>query len=121
VARRRATGELEGDVLSLLWAADQPLTPGDVLERLDAGIAYTTAMTILTRLWHKGLVTREPKGRAFAYAPVISEAELAAQRMQATLAGASDREAALSRFVTSLSRKDERILRAIVDELRSKP
>lgn len=118
MARRRAMGELESDVLSLLWASETPLTPGEVLERLDGGIAYTTAMTILTRLWQKGLVEREPRGRAYAYQPVVSEAEFAAQRMQATLERASDREAALSRFVGSLSKKDERILRAIVEQLR---
>lgn len=117
MAPRRATGELESDVLSLLWAADAPLTPGEVLERLDADIAYTTAMTILSRLWQKDLVTREQRGRAFAYAPLVGEAELAAQRMQASLTRASDREAALSRFVGSLSKKDERTLRKIIDDL----
>ncbi len=117
MGRRRAMGELEGDVLTLLWAAQAPLTPGDVLERLDAGIAYTTAMTILTRLWQKGMVEREPRGRAYAYRPVVTEAEFAAQRMQATLERTSDREGALSRFVGSLSDRDERTLREIVDQL----
>ena len=113
-------GELESEVLSLLWAADAPLTPGEVLERLEGSIAYTSAMTILTRLWQKGLVGREQRGRAFAYEPLVSEAELVALRMQATLERSSDREAALSRFVGSLSKKDERILRGIVGELRRK-
>lgn len=121
MAPRRATGELESDVLSLLWGSDVPLTPGEVLERLDANIAYTTAMTILTRLWQKNLVTREQRGRAFAYAPLVSEAELAAQRMQATLKKASDRQAALSRFVGTLSKKDEQTLRSIIDDLRGAP
>jgi predicted transcriptional regulator len=118
VARRRAMGELETDVLSLLWAADEPLTPRDVLERLDSGLAYTTAMTILTRLWQKGLVERDERGRAYAYSPAVTEAELAAQRMQATLEQTHDREATLSRFVGSLSQRDERTLRAIVESLR---
>lgn len=121
MAPRRATGELESDVLSLLWAADAALTPGEVLKRLDADIAYTTAMTILSRLWQKDLVTREQRGRAYAYAPIVSEAELAAQRMQATLTKASDRQAALSRFVGSLSKKDEKTLRQIVADLETRP
>ena len=118
MARRRAMGELEGDVLSLLWAAEEPLTPGDVNDRLDGGLAYTTAMTILSRLWQKGLVEREQRGRAYTYWPAISEAELAAQRMQATLEHTHDREGALSRFVGSLSKKDERTLRTIVGDLK---
>lgn len=111
-------GELEGDVLSLLWAAEAPLTPGEVLERLGGGLAYTTVMTILTRLWQKGLVEREQRGRAYVYWPAVSEAELAAQRMRATLEHTRDREGALSRFVGSLSEKDERTLRAVLGELK---
>jgi predicted transcriptional regulator len=120
VTKRRAMGELESEVLSMLWSADAPLTPGEVLERLKGSIAYTSAMTILTRLWQKGLVERELRGRAYAYQPIVSEAELVARRMQATLDGSSDREAALSRFVGSLSKKDERLLRGIVGNLRSR-
>ena len=118
MARRRAMGELESDVLSLLWASEVPLTPAEVLERLTPGIAYTTAMTILTRLWQKGLAEREASGRAYAYRPVLSEAELAARRMHATLEHTTDREGALSQFVGNLSKKDERTLRAIVEQLR---
>lgn len=117
MARRRAMGELESEVLSLLWAADKPLTPRDLLERLDSGLAYTTAMTILTRLWEKGLAEREQRGRAYAYSPAVTEAQLAAQRMQATLEQTRDREGALNQFVGSLSRKDERTLRTIVGNL----
>lgn len=114
MARRRATGELESEVLSLLWAADEPLTPAAVLEGLGGDLAYTTAMTILSRLWQKGLVERESRGRAYAYSPAVSEAELIARRLQGALDHARDREAALSRFVSSLSKKDERTLRAIL-------
>ena len=110
-------GELEGDVLSLLWAADDSLTPGEVLERLDGDLAYTTAMTILTRLWQKGLVERHQRGRAYAYSPAVTEAELAASRMQATLERTQDREGALSRFVGSLSKKDAQALRAVLGDL----
>ena len=120
MASRRAMGELEGEVLTLLWAADAALTPADVRERLGGGIAYTTAMTILTRLWQKGLVAREPCGRAFAYHPLVTEAELAAQRMRATLDRTNDRHAALASFVGTLSKKDERALRRVLGQLETK-
>jgi predicted transcriptional regulator len=117
VAGRRAMGELESEVLTILWAADGARTPAEVLDALEGDVAYTTAMTILSRLWQKGLAEREPRGRAYAYRPKVSEAELAAQRMQATLARTHDREAALARFVGSLSKKDERALRHLLDRL----
>lgn len=110
-------GSLETDVLVTLWAAGEPLTPGEVQEQLGADLAYTTVMTILRRLWQKDLVERVRDGRAYAYSPKLTEADLAATRMHEHLAKVGDREAALSRFVGSLSRKDERHLRALLDRL----
>ena len=50
--RKRPDGALEADVLGVLWAADgQSLSPAEVNERLPTDLAYTTIMTVLTRLW----------------------------------------------------------------------
>ena len=111
-------GSLESEVLAALWTADRPLSPGDVLDATGVNVVYTTVMTILTRLWKKGIVDRERAGRAYVYSPRVSEAEFAAARMHEQLARAADREAALSRFVGSMSRKDERTLRKLLDGLR---
>lgn len=115
MTERREGGALEHEVLSELWALGEPATPAVVLEALSTDLAYTTVMTILTRLWHKGLVTREEHGRAYAYAPAFTEAELTAKRMRATLATASDQKAALSRFVGSLSAHEARTLRTLLE------
>ena len=112
---RREMGALEHEVLSELWALGEPATPAVVLDALGTDLAYTTVMTILTRLWQKGLVTRTRRGRAYAYTAAVTEAELTARRMQATLATASDPKAALGRFVGSLSARDVRQLRALLD------
>ena len=111
---RRAAGELEADVLATLWAADGPLTAGQVRERLSGELAYTTVLTILTRLHAKGAVTRAPAGRGHAYAPTYDEAELASSRMHAVLDRGSNREAVLARFVGDLSADDERTLAALL-------
>jgi predicted transcriptional regulator len=107
-------GSLEHEVLGQLWAFDAPATPGEVLAALDIELAYTTIMTILARLWEKGLVTRTRRGRAYAYAPTMSEAELTARRMRDTLEAASDRKAALSEFVDSLSAREVRAVRELL-------
>jgi predicted transcriptional regulator len=112
---RREMGALEHEVLSELWALGEPATPADVLDALDTNLAYTTIMTILTRLWEKDLVTRERRGRAYAYTPALTEAELTARRMRETLAAASDQKAALSRFVGTLSAREARSLRALLE------
>ncbi|MFD8671821.1 BlaI/MecI/CopY family transcriptional regulator [Streptomyces seoulensis] len=114
--RRRGQGELEGLVLSALRETRAPASAGWVQDHLGGDLAYTTVITILTRLLAKGAVTRERAGRSFVWTPVSDQAGLAAHRMRKVLDGESDREAVLSRFVTSLEPDDERLLRHLLGE-----
>lgn len=114
---RRQRGELEHQVLQVLWAADGPCTPADVLAALggEQRLAYTTVMTILVRLWQKDLLTREKAGRGYVYRPVESRDERVASRMRELLAGAGDRSAALAGFVSSLPADELDDLRRLLD------
>ena len=107
---RREPGGLEAEVLAALWAADAPLTAGEVVDALGDGLAYNTVQTILTRLHQKGAVRRQLAGRAHAYTPVLDEAGLAARRMRAMLDRGGDHAAILTRFVGTLSPDEERTL-----------
>jgi predicted transcriptional regulator len=111
---RRAAGELESAVLGVLHGAGEPLSPGTVRERLGGGLAYTTVVTILSRLHAKGVLERARAGRAYLYAPVADEPGLAARRMATVLAAEPDREAVLARFVSGLSESDEQLLRRML-------
>ncbi|HWG14791.1 MAG TPA: BlaI/MecI/CopY family transcriptional regulator [Streptosporangiaceae bacterium] len=113
---RRGAGELAGEVLGILHAAAEPLSPADVRERLCGDLAYTTVVTILSRLHAKGVLDRARTGRAFRYSPVADESGLAARRMASVLAAEADREAVLARFVSSLSGEDEDALRRMLGE-----
>jgi predicted transcriptional regulator len=75
--KRLGSGELENQVLDVVWGATGAVTPRQVHEELSSNrkLAYTTVMTILVRLCKKGLLEREPAGRAFAYRPRISREE----------------------------------------------
>ena len=106
-AGRRAAGELEAAVLAVLQAAGSALSPGEVRDRLGGDLAYTTVVTILSRLHDKGVLERRKAGRAFRYAPVADEPGLAARRMTRVLDAEPDREAVLARFVSGLSDADE--------------
>lgn len=112
---RRPDGELELEVLGVLWRADGALTPGDVRVRLSRDLAYTTVMTVLGRLYEKGLVTRSLHGRAYAYEAALTEPELTARRMGDALSIAHDRAGALSGFVSKLSRRDLAVLRRAIE------
>ncbi|MEU0603972.1 BlaI/MecI/CopY family transcriptional regulator [Streptomyces sp. NPDC006393] len=112
---RRPAGELEAGVMAVLWAADAPLTPGQVQLSLGSDLARTTVTTILTRLHDKGVVERRRQGRGYAYYPVQDAQGLTARRMHSELDRDTDRETVLARFVAQLSPDDERILRDLLE------
>ncbi|MEV5971737.1 BlaI/MecI/CopY family transcriptional regulator [Streptomyces sp. NPDC051921] len=116
--RRRGQGELEAQVLAVLKDAPGPVPVAWVQERLGGDLAYTTVITILTRLHGKGAVARERAGRSFVWTGVADEAGLAALRMRRVLDAESDREAVLASFVTALSPTEERLLRELLAEER---
>ena len=115
-AGRRAAGELEATVLAVLQGAGAPLSPGEVRERIGGPLAYTTVVTILSRLHAKGVLERHKAGRAYLYSPVADEPGLAARRMARVLDGEADREAVLARFVSALSDSDEELLRRMLGD-----
>jgi predicted transcriptional regulator len=115
-AGRRAAGELEAAVLAVLQGAGSPLSPGEVRERIGGSLAYTTVVTILSRLHAKGVLERHKAGRAYLYSPVADEPGLAARRMARVLDGETDREAVLARFVSALSDSDEELLRRMLGD-----
>ena len=113
-AGRRASGELEAEVLAVLQRAGAGLSPGEVRERIGGDLAYTTVVTILSRLHAKGVLARHKDGRAYRYAPVSDQPGLAARRMARVLDEESDRAAVLARFVSTLSESDEDLLRRML-------
>ncbi|MFE3830279.1 BlaI/MecI/CopY family transcriptional regulator [Streptomyces sp. NPDC059092] len=112
--RRRGQGQLEAQVLAVLGSATAPVAATWVQERLDGELAYTTVITILTRLLGKQAVTRTRSGRSFLWTPVADEAGLTALRMRRLLDERDDRDAVLSSFVSALSPHDERVLRSLL-------
>ncbi|MDF3298904.1 BlaI/MecI/CopY family transcriptional regulator [Streptomyces tropicalis] len=116
-AERRPGGALEAEVLALLQSSRRPLTPGDVLQHLSDDLAYSTVVTVLSRMFEKGLLTREKQGRAYAYTPVTDTHGFAARRMRQALESDPDREAVLTHFVEDLSTSDEQLLRQLLGGL----
>ncbi|RMI34593.1 BlaI/MecI/CopY family transcriptional regulator [Streptomyces triticirhizae] len=112
--RKRGRGELEAQVLATLRLAPGPVSAGWVRERLPDALAYSTVITILTRLHEKHAVRRERSGRSFLWTPAADDAGLAALRMRRVLEGRDDRDAVLASFVTTLSPEDERLLRRLL-------
>lgn len=113
-AGRRAPGELESEVLAALWAAGEPVGAGVVRRHVAGDPAYTTVLTILSRLCDKGLVIRERAGRGYWYTPVRDEAGHTAAGMRDLLEHGRDRAAVLARFVAELPEEDEKLLEQLL-------
>lgn len=68
-------GALQARILRTL-SERGPSTVRDVADALKGRLAYTTVMTVLGRLYEKGLVGREQRGKGYLYTPRYTEVEL---------------------------------------------
>lgn len=110
-------GPLETRVLEALWARTSAASVRD-LQPGFPGVAYTTLMTTLDRLFRKGVLSRDKHGRAFFYRPQLSRGELSSLRAGTALAtmlpgDASGLRPILSLFVDAVGDRD----RGLLDEL----
>ncbi len=105
-------GELERAVMEVLWARDEPLSVRAVHAALgDRGLAYTTVMTVLTRLANKGVVRRSRQGRAWLYRPAAGREAYVAELMLEALELSGDRGSALVHFANSVTSDEAYALR----------
>lgn len=113
-------GPLEVDIMELLWSGP-PATPGDVRQALAERrpLAYTTVMTVMSRLYEKGLLTRLKSGRAFVYRPASTKVELLSRHAAKALSALSKTGAqpGLSYFVDAAASLDDDQLLALEREI----
>jgi predicted transcriptional regulator len=110
-------GALERDVMSLAWARPE-ISVRDCCAHLGSGIAYTTVMTTMDRLFKKGLLARRKSGRAFVYRASATRHEMegavATELVQSLLRrDGSEPLPILSFLVDAVSDRD----RALLEEL----
>ncbi|RVX42699.1 putative transcriptional regulator [Nonomuraea polychroma] len=110
----RTLGDLEAAIMDRMWAYHAPASVRDVLEdlRRDRQIAYTTVMTVMDKLFKKGLLKRHPQGKAYIYEPVATKEAYTAQLMRETLARSGNQAATLVHFLERLSPEESAALDA---------
>jgi predicted transcriptional regulator len=110
-------GDLERQVMEILWVEfGSELTGREVAEHLP-GYAYTTVLTVLTRLEKKGLVRHERTGSLHHFAATATRESYIAALMHDALDVGSDRDAALVRFAETVSPTEAAVLRRALDDM----
>ena len=71
---KQVLGDLEADIMEYVWKNGQ-VTVRAVYEHLltSRGLAYTTVMTVMSRLAEKELLIREQEGGAYVYQPAMAK------------------------------------------------
>ena len=104
-------GSLEAQVMDRVWSRGSA-TVREIVDDLTRTrqLAYTTVMTIMTRLHEKGLLRRAREGKTYVYRPAYSRQEFRAQLSRDIVRGlvAEFGDVALAQFLAALDRVDDR-------------
>ncbi|MFC6064152.1 BlaI/MecI/CopY family transcriptional regulator [Streptomyces ochraceiscleroticus] len=120
----RAFGELEADVMRIVWASSEPLNIQGIVDALNGEgrqLAYTTVMTVTERLRTKGWLERVKQGRSFRYSAVRTADDYSAGLMQQALDSSADRTSALLRFAGRLDASEAAALRQALEDMPADP
>lgn len=108
-------GELELAIMEYVWRGDDEVDVPQVHRQLrkTRDLAYTTVMTVMTRLYEKGVLERCEDRRPYRYRPALSREDYSAGLMLDVLEEFGDRPAVLARFVERIRPQDVEFLRKI--------
>lgn len=110
-------GQLESAIMERMWSRSESASVRDILVDLqrEREIAYMTVKTVMDTLHRKGLLSREPDGRAFRYRTTRTREQYTATHMGEVLASGSDRKATLLHFLEQIPAEDLAELREVLN------
>lgn len=101
-------GELESQVMEIVWGQKGTVSVKDVTYVLGKRrkIAYTTVMTVMTRLVDKGVLVRRLSGPSYLYRPKDTKEEFIAKAVHGIFASAVSTlgEEVLAHFVKEIEK-----------------
>ena len=114
---RKILGDMEADVMEAMWARGSA-TVHDVHEGLAAAhreLAYTTVMTVMSRLADKGLLKKRKDGAAYVYVPAASKDEFTRRTVGMVVSELLDdfTAPAMSQFVDFVGEQDDAAIEAL--------
>jgi predicted transcriptional regulator len=114
-------GPLERKIMEFIWKQEDDVSVRDVLGAPGArGLAYTTVMTVLDRLWRKGFLTRRRVARSYEYRAKRTREQHIANLVGQVIAESQDRHSVFLGFVRSVGPEDldelQRVIRQVERE-----
>jgi predicted transcriptional regulator len=126
---RLPSDDLEYDILARLWEVGVG-SVRELHEQLGErdGLVYTTTAKVVDRLREKGLIERQPRGRAFIYRPRVAREEVenarARKAVNRLFGAAPAPHAAVAALVDAVDAVDPKLLdeleRIVIARRRSK-
>lgn len=120
---RQVLGDLEADIMEYLWEHGTS-TVRAVYDHLnkERELAYTTVMTVMSRLSEKELLLREQVGNAYAYRPAVSRNDFAQQVVEEVLDALMGNfgEQTVSHFARRIGQVEEERLSELEKAIRQK-
>lgn len=105
--------------MEVIWTS-APVTVRDVLHALKRDCAYTTVMTVMQRLFDKGVLQRQLVDNAYQYTPAVPKEKFVQQAVRSSVDqlvhGYGD--VALAHFVDALDDVDPKRLEQLRRKLR---
>ncbi len=121
---RKMLGALEADVMEAIWARGRATVHAvhQALTAADRELAYTTVMTVMSRLAEKGLLAKQKDGAAYVYVPAASKEEFTRRTVGTVLRELlGDFTApAMSQFVDLVGAQDDAALEALAQAIEAK-
>lgn len=118
--RGRQQGELENEVLDVLWDASGTLTSQQILDAVNQSnkeLALTTILTVLSRLVDKGLVNRSAgTGRSINFSAAETREKHSASLMLKLLTETGNPALTFAQFTKSLTPKQLAALRETLEK-----
>jgi predicted transcriptional regulator len=117
---RGVLGPLEREAMEIIWSAGRPMNVRELLEQVNRDreqpLAYTTVMTVMSRLVDKGALSRVKQGRGYLYEAAAGDQAAIAVRNVMRDYG----DAAMAHFVDE-ARADPKALRRLQKLLADEP
>lgn len=104
----KVLGDLESEVMEIIWCQKGAVSVKDITKILSKRrqIAYTTVMTIMTRLVGKGVLVRHLNGPSYLYQPKVSKEQFIARAAHTIFSSAvsSLGEEVLTHFIKEIQK-----------------